>query len=358
MTVLPTVAASVSITASDTSVCAGTQVCFTAIPVNGGSNPIYKWYINGVIVHVGPTYCTTTLFNGSTVRVEMTSNAVCVTGSPAVSNLITITVKPTLPASVTVTASATAICAGAEACFTALPVNGGATPSFQWYVNGLLMGANSSTFCYSTAKDADEVWVIMTSNAPCVTGSPATSDTITISVQPAIIASVTISSADTLICEGMLASFTASPINGGNSPTYQWQVNGVNAGIDSTGFSSDTLNDLDVVTCIMTSHADCVVGSPATSNEITIRVSVCTGDKEVLKEQELSIYPNPSSGIFSVTTSMPVILIQVMNLQGQVVNEFIPAQSNGKCMLQLSNQPKGIYLLKVIQIMAQLTVSW
>ncbi|MCB9075800.1 MAG: hypothetical protein H6552_09715 [Chitinophagales bacterium] len=68
----------------------------------------------------------------------MTSNATpCLTGSPATSNEITMTVNPNLPASVSIAASpATTICAGTNVTFTATPTNGGTTPSYQWKLNG------------------------------------------------------------------------------------------------------------------------------------------------------------------------------------------------------------------------------
>lgn len=88
--------ASVSITASpgDT-VCAGTSVTFTATPTNGGTTPIYQWYVGATAVGTNSaTYTSSALTNGNTVSVVMTSNATpCLTGSPATSNGISMTVS-------------------------------------------------------------------------------------------------------------------------------------------------------------------------------------------------------------------------------------------------------------------------
>jgi PKD repeat protein len=95
--------ASVNIASSDTdnTICAGTSVTFTATPTNGGTSPSYQWQVNGSNVGTNsPTYTTTGLTNGQVVTVIMTSNLAGVTGSPATSNAITMTVNaiPSTPA--------------------------------------------------------------------------------------------------------------------------------------------------------------------------------------------------------------------------------------------------------------------
>jgi hypothetical protein len=67
---------SVTITSSTTSICSGGSVTFTATQTNSGSNPTYQWMINGVNVagQTASTFTTSTLANGNTVSVIMTSN--------------------------------------------------------------------------------------------------------------------------------------------------------------------------------------------------------------------------------------------------------------------------------------------
>lgn len=88
-----------------------------------------------------------------------------------------------------------------------------------------------------------------------------------------LVASVSISVPSNVICAGADAplTFTATPTNGGTSPSYQWQVNKVNAGTNSDTFTISTLNPGDIVTVVMTAAATpCLSGSPATSNEIKL----------------------------------------------------------------------------------------
>ncbi|MEZ5046274.1 MAG: hypothetical protein R2831_04710 [Chitinophagaceae bacterium] len=60
-------------------------------------------------------------------------------------------------------------------------------------------------------------------------------------------------SASSTICSGTLVNFTAIPNNGGSTPSYQWKLNGANVGSNSATYSSSSLNNNDIVTCVMTS---------------------------------------------------------------------------------------------------------
>lgn len=92
---------------------------------------------------------------------------------------------------------------------------------------------------------------------------------------PGPVASVSITSndADNTICTGTSVTFTATPTNGGTTPSYQWQVNGANVGTNSPTYTTTSLTNGAVVTCIMTSNLGGVIGSPATSNSITMTVN-------------------------------------------------------------------------------------
>ncbi|HBG70006.1 MAG TPA: hypothetical protein DHV29_02935 [Bacteroidales bacterium] len=274
MTVNPNVAASVSISSSAATICDGTSVTFTATPTNGGT-PTYQWYEGGSAVGTGlSTYATTGLTTGEAVYCVMTSNATCVTGSPATSNTINTTVNANNPVSVTVAATATTICTGTSVTFTATPVNGGAAPVYTWYLNSAPVGSNSSTYTNATLATGDAVYCVVTSNATCATGSPATSNTVTMTVNSSLPASVVISAnPGSTICAGTSVTFTAVPTNGGVTPTYQWKVNATNVGANSPTYTSNTLATGQSVTCVMTSSEGCATGSPATSNAVVMTVN-------------------------------------------------------------------------------------
>jgi len=266
--------ASVSISPSANPVCAGVNVTFTAIPANGGSTPAYQWKKNGTVI-TGATNVTYSYVpaNNDALTCVLTTNAACITGSPATSNTVTMTVNPLLNASVTIAASANPVCAGASVTFTATPSNGGTTPAYQWKKNSaIITGATSVTYTYIPVNN-DTLTCVMTSAAVCATGSPATSNKVTMTVKP-VTASVSIAVSANPVCAGTAATYTATPANGGTTPVYQWKVNGANAGTNSPTFSYMPANG-DSIRCVLTSSEPCVANT-ALSNKVTMMVSVST----------------------------------------------------------------------------------
>lgn len=84
-------------------------------------------------------------------------------------------------------------------------------------------------------------------------------------VTPAV--TVATSTGSSVICVGSSARLTASAVNGGSAPTYQWRVNG--GAVVSTSSSYDyTPANGDSVSVTLTSNANCV--SPATADNHAI----------------------------------------------------------------------------------------
>ncbi len=277
MSVSAPVTPSVSIASgSGTTICSGTSVTFTATPTNGGSTPSYQWKVNGGNVGTNSTtYTTTGLNNNDVVTCVMTSSDACASPTTATSSGITMTVNTTVTPSVSIASgSGTTICSGDNVTFTATPTNGGSTPSYQWKVNGGNVGTNSTTYTTSTLNNNDIVTCVMTSNATCASPTTATSSGITMTVNSAVTPSVTIASGSgTTACNGASVTFTATPTNGGSTPSYQWKVNGGNVGTNSATFTTSTLANGDAVSCVMTSNASCASPATATSNTINMTVT-------------------------------------------------------------------------------------
>jgi len=92
-------------------------------------------------------------------------------------------------------------------------------------------------------------------------------------ISPILVAGVSIVANPTGdICPGTNVTFTATPVNGGNSPAYQWKLNGTNVGTNNNQYSNNSLVDSDIVSCVMVSNELCISGNPANSNTISISV--------------------------------------------------------------------------------------
>jgi hypothetical protein len=99
------------------------------------------------------------------------------------------------------------------------------------------------------------------------------------------------------ICAGINFTFTATPVNGGPNPQYQWTRNGVNeAGATGVSYTTNKLNDKDTIRCILTTSAACpatptvtsaptivpVLPSPIISVTPAGPVGFCAGDSSTL----------------------------------------------------------------------------
>jgi uncharacterized protein (TIGR02145 family) len=269
VTVNPGDSVKVDITASAYNVCAGTPVTFTAHPTHPGSNPVYQWKVNGVNAGTDFTMFSYTPLNNDIITCTLTSSlTVCISNNPATSNSIVMVVNPNLPVSITISPDADPVCAGLTVTFTAFPIHGGITPSYQWKVNGINSGTNSQFFTY-IPLNGDLVTCTITSSETCTTNNPASSIQYPVSVSPILPVSVSITATSNPFCAGSSVTFTATPNNGGTPPSYQWKVNGLNAGTNLNTYTYNPVNN-DQVYCILTSSEQCTSSNPASSITITM----------------------------------------------------------------------------------------
>ena len=172
-------------------------------------------------------------------------------------------------------------CLGLPEVFKAAPVDGGLSPGYQWLLNGLPVGGDSAVFTFSGLHSGDKVEVGMTSDAVCVGNPVVQSNIVSLPVVPVPVTGVGINASATQVCADSVVVFTAAPSNGGSSPDYQWQVNGVAAGGDSAIFSDGRLQNGDVVNVVMTGSL------------------VCSQPVEALLPVTMTVYPLPVIGLDS-----------------------------------------------------------
>ena len=279
--VLPAVTLSVS---PGPNICAGSGVVFTAAPDNGGTAPVYKWYVNGALAGVvGTTYLTSVLSDGDEVQVYMTSNSGCASTPMVASNIIKVAVIQKVTPAITISADTTKMCAGGVINFSIQSqTNQGINPTYQWRRNGTPIAAATGT-SFSTSgltpavADGDIFDIVMKTDLTCVTAATGTSNGITVTVIPAAVPTVSIAVDKTSICASQSVVFTATTTNEGTTgASYVWKVTPTIPGGDVTTTTktySPTLPNTTAstvnysVTVELTSTALCA--SPAVVSAVT-----------------------------------------------------------------------------------------
>ena len=258
------------------SICAGTLVTFTAMPTNGGTAPTYQWKKNGTNVGTsGPAYSTSTLATGDVITATLTSNAACLAVPTAVASAAPITVVANVVPVVSIAGgTGVTLCVGFANTFVATAGNGGPAPVYHWYKNGVaIAGATGSSYTGSSFANNDSVYVVLTSNATCRTVDTVRSSAVSVTVFPYGAPTLIVgSNSGNTICQGTPVIFTATPLNGGTAPGYQWKKNGTNVGSNSATYSDNTLATGDAITITLTSNSPCAVPATVTASGPPITV--------------------------------------------------------------------------------------
>jgi YVTN family beta-propeller protein len=213
-----------------------------------------------------------TLTPSNQYRIRIIATQPSITGSIYGTNIEinSTTVVPSV--SIAVTAGNNPGCLGSSISFTATEVNGGYAPLFQWKKNGSIVDIGRVYTTTSLANN-DVITCSMTSNSNCATGTSATSNAITLSLSASVVPSVSITANRTdTICAGASVIFTATSINGGTTPNYQWRKNGLIVGNNTQTYSTTNLNTGDTIICQLNSNLQCVNPNYSISNKITFQV--------------------------------------------------------------------------------------
>ncbi len=313
-------------------ICSGVSVTFTATAATNGTGTItYDFKVNGASVQNGASnvYTTTTLANTDNVTCSISiSGGICYASSTAISNTIPITVTPGFTPAVSIAANPTGpICVGTSVTFTATSsTNGTGTTTYNFKVNGVsVQNSTSNTYLSSTLSNGDIVnCSIAISGGQCFLTITAVSNAIVMNIITGGVATISITTNPTgPICGGTAVTFTAHPVNAVSPISYQWQINGINAGTNSPTYSSNSLNDADQVNCIMSTSNSCAVTTNVTSNTIVMAVvpkpviSFYPGDPTIIIGDEIHLTASsnvnvtsylwtPSTGLSNTSIQDPI----------------------------------------------------
>lgn len=264
---------------SDTT-CPGLQLTFTAVQTDTSNHTTaYHWYTNGTFTGVIiDTFYTTALGDGDSVYCKIFFiNSLGVIDS-AKSNVIIVHRSSAIPPRVVIslTSGDNPGCGAFPLTFTALPVNGGTSPVYQWRINGVDVPGADSTHITRYFNAGDTVTAFMVSNSPCRTFDTAFSWQVPI-IHDSITAGNTIVVSRNPICAGTLDTFTATFVNPGSGYTISWYVDSVliPTAIGNV-YITDSLHNGDLVYCVLNAPDPCIINHNTVSNVITMTVIALT----------------------------------------------------------------------------------
>ncbi len=266
----------VTIAENQNNICSGTAVTIHASVLNGGTNGVYNWKKNNLYVGVGnfPDFNFAGFHDGDTIICEYTCHTLCGVDTTVISNPVTIHVANEVIPLVTVSNDDPLICEGNITTFTATSFYGNETPYYQWTVNNLPVGTNSPVYTTSTITNGATIKCVLTISSPSCPGvTSSASSQLTIYVYPLIHPAIEITASKTDICRGETVIFVAIA-NGGPSPSLAWEINGLPNGVIGESFTTNSLQDGDIVSCTATVEQDsrCHTTTTAASNKVLINV--------------------------------------------------------------------------------------
>lgn len=182
----------------------------------------------------------------------------------------------TTPSVPQILSSDSVLCEGVQGTYTSSVT----ANNYEWRVTGgpnaindFFSGASFNTFNY-TFVDAGEYTVYLQTVDNCC--GKSFMDSFYVHVDSVFAPGITIQSSvatnNNTVCQGSNVIFTAAPVNAGNTPTFQWSVDGNPAGSNSPTFVLNNPTSGNTVSCTVTSSLGCSTGQIGNSNQISITV--------------------------------------------------------------------------------------
>lgn len=217
--------------------------------------------------------------------------------------------------------SSQTVCDSTAFIVSAIVSGGSGTLNYNWN-NGSM---DTTALTFTIYPQATSTYTLTVTDS---TGCTADSN-ITITVNPLPTVTLVLPSTDTLLC------ISANPI----TLTGATPVGGIYSGAGLTGNSFNPSTAGLGSHTIIYSYTDVNTCSNTATSSIT--VDACSGINETLNNNLFSIYPNPTSGLFTILLSSDTAEIIVTNMLGQQVIKTQTAQNIANLHLDYN----GVYIV-------------
>jgi large repetitive protein len=302
----------ISIASKTTLVCEGMGY-ITAHTATGGTPPyVYNWTPSG-----GTNLSTITTLSAGTYTITATdSNGCTATASESIS----------YPAhlGITVTATNSVTCYGGNNGSATATASGG-TPAYtySWFPSG-------GTHASESGLTAGTYTVTVTDSNGC------TADYAVTIVQPApmVIQTDSIDNSGTNGGNGCNGEAWIKVVSGGTPPyTYLW----------AGGQTTDTITgQCDGLYCVTVTSAN------GCSQSTCVIIITATGVDNINGNGEsISVYPNPSTGQFTITGLESGMVLEMYDYTGRKISSQFTVD-NSQLTFNISNQPDGMYLIRIL----------
>lgn len=328
----------VLVTASNTTVCQGDSVTFTAHAENQGNTPVYDWYQSGSSLGITDSVITIPVANADQVYAIVNSSYDCVTSSFGISDAVTITVLQHSAGSLAHT-----MCSNETYNFNQQLLTSSGT--YQTVIPAG-NGCDSTITLQLTVLPA----VPLTSQAAAICSGDSyqfgTASLLTGGVYYDTLSNVT-------GCDSVLQlTLTVNPLpvpviaqQGTNLSvqaynSYQWLQDGVPVNGATTG--TFTVQATGSYRVVVIDSAGCTDTSQA--------LQVTISGLAVIAGNTIAVYPNPTTGKVVIQlqgSPNPIDNIEIANPLGQLLGTIPVTLTGGIYMADLSTYATGVYLLRI-----------
>ncbi len=236
------------------------------------------------------------------------------------------------------------VCSINSLLLTATITNGGASPAYQWYRNGVaISGATNTTYTYAPTN-GDSLRCVLTSNADCASPVVVSSNTVNMTVAALTHPAITLSG-PVVTPIGSAVTITAVVTGAGSSYSLRWMNYGTifaTTSVPSVTYSKTLATDS--ITAKVVSDDFCY-DSTTSGWQVVWDHNVLVGSLQSAVSS-LHVYPNPVNSVLYVDCETIMQSFVITNILGQVVLKSECGERSA--VVPFMHLPAGVYLLEVL----------